>query len=51
MSGDERLNTEGTSQPGSKEAQRLQKEATKSRPGETPGADKEDGQEAGTEDV
>lgn len=45
-----RFNKEGTSQPGSQEAQRLQREATRSKPGETPGADRVDGPEPGTED-
>lgn len=51
MGDEDRLNREGYSQPGDKEAQRLQREATKSKPGETPGANKDDGPEPGTEGV
>jgi len=47
----DRLNKEGYSQPGDPEVQRLQREATTSKPGETPGADREDGPEPGTEGV
>lgn len=43
--------TQGASQPGSQEAQRLQREATKSKPGPTTGADIDDSPEPGTEDL
>lgn len=42
---------QSTSQPGDPEAQRLQREATKSKPGPTPGADRDDSDEEGTEGV
>lgn len=38
------------SQPGNPEVQRLQREATKSKPGETPGADVPPEDDSGTSD-
>jgi hypothetical protein len=45
----QRTNNEGTSQPGDPEVQRLQREATESKPGQTTPSD--DSPQPGTEDV
>lgn len=47
----DKIPPQSQSQPGNPEVQRLQREATKSKPGPTPGADVDDSPEEGTENV
>ena len=47
----DKITPQSQSQPGNAEVQRLQREATKSKPGSTPGADIPEDDDPGTEDV